>query len=226
VLRDNEVSAFVDLASIRTSNGYGVGCAARECRASLKPWGLIVVRFTSTSPRRSRCYSPDLSRGWLLSVWINRFGPLIGYLVWRETQRRTPAVAAASVFLCSTAWSETILDLARVEALSVLLILASLAAARVGQREPLWSLANGATVRSDDAHRANRCRGGGRPLAGRPGVLTPCRCTGDEGLIPAPDSSVGSSAVQPGPRSWSRLGACLATDAASIVLARPRSRGS
>jgi 4-amino-4-deoxy-L-arabinose transferase-like glycosyltransferase len=68
---------------------------------------------------------------------------LIAFLVWRETRQSVPAMAAASIFLCSTAWSETILDLARVDALSVLFMVASVAAARAGARNAVWILISG-----------------------------------------------------------------------------------
>jgi 4-amino-4-deoxy-L-arabinose transferase-like glycosyltransferase len=73
---------------------------------------------------------------------------IIGHLVWRETRHRVAAVVAAAVFVCSTALAETSLDLARVDALSLCFILASLDLARAadvhpGRRAGWLSLASG-----------------------------------------------------------------------------------
>ena len=51
-------------------------------------------------------------------------------MVWRETRNRTASIVAAGLFVCSTALAETSLDLARVDALGLFFILASLDCAR------------------------------------------------------------------------------------------------
>jgi hypothetical protein len=51
---------------------------------------------------------------------------LIGHLVWRETRSFSASIVAAGVFVCSTVLSETSLDVARVDALSLCLSLAGL----------------------------------------------------------------------------------------------------
>jgi 4-amino-4-deoxy-L-arabinose transferase-like glycosyltransferase len=74
---------------------------------------------------------------------------LIGHLVWRETRSRLAAVVAGGVFVCSTALAENSFDHARVDALSIFFILASLALARRSDTSPtgrqaVWlSLASG-----------------------------------------------------------------------------------
>lgn len=73
---------------------------------------------------------------------------LIGHLVWRETRSRLSAVVAAAVFVSATSLAETSLDHARVDALSVCLMLASLDTARAADlgpsRRAAWlSLASG-----------------------------------------------------------------------------------
>jgi len=76
---------------------------------------------------------------------------LIGHLVWRESRSRLAALVAAGLFVCSTALAETSLDLARVDALSLCLILASLDVARAADlqsaRRAAWlSLAGGVLI--------------------------------------------------------------------------------
>ena len=73
---------------------------------------------------------------------------LVAHLVWRETRSRLAALVAASLFLCSTTLSETILDIARVDPLSLFFLLAGLDAARAADlrtsRASLWlSLVSG-----------------------------------------------------------------------------------
>ena len=67
---------------------------------------------------------------------------LIAHLVWRETHSRLAALVAASLFLCSTTLSETILDIARVDPLSLFFLLAGLDAARAADlrasRASVW----------------------------------------------------------------------------------------
>jgi 4-amino-4-deoxy-L-arabinose transferase-like glycosyltransferase len=55
---------------------------------------------------------------------------LIAHLVWRETRSRPASLVAAGLFVCSTALAETSLDLARVDALCLCLLLAGLDLAR------------------------------------------------------------------------------------------------
>jgi 4-amino-4-deoxy-L-arabinose transferase-like glycosyltransferase len=76
---------------------------------------------------------------------------LIGHLVWRETRNHLAAITAAGVFVCSTALAENSFDHARVDALSIFFILASLDVARAADlaesRRAGWlSLASGVLV--------------------------------------------------------------------------------
>ena len=76
---------------------------------------------------------------------------LIGHLVFRETGNSMASIVAASLFVCSTALSANTLDLARVDPLSLCLMLAGLDTARAADaRDPrgaTWlSLASGVFV--------------------------------------------------------------------------------
>jgi 4-amino-4-deoxy-L-arabinose transferase-like glycosyltransferase len=78
---------------------------------------------------------------------------LIAHLVWRETRNRLASIVAAGLFVCSTVLSETSLDVARVDALSLGLILAGLDVMRAADthsarpRRAFWlTLGSGALI--------------------------------------------------------------------------------
>ncbi|HEX8967309.1 MAG TPA: glycosyltransferase family 39 protein [Chloroflexota bacterium] len=113
---------------------------------------LYTPLYFYVSALAARLLGPSLMTLRLISL-IASLGSaaLIGHLVWRETRHATASVVAAGLFVCSTSLAETILDLARVDALGVFLILAGLDLARAADvrppRQAVWlTLSSGVVV--------------------------------------------------------------------------------
>jgi hypothetical protein len=107
--------------------------------------------FFYVSALVSRVVGVDLLAPRLVSL-LASFGcaALIGSLVWGETRRALLSVVAAGLFISTTALASNSLDLARVDPLCLLLLLAAIATARSAQRRPghaVWlNLASGALI--------------------------------------------------------------------------------